>query len=168
MDPYASPYYDQTYFASNYQPGPAISVTNYAVNQASYASRPSSTQTPSQQFETGHGSVLTSLIDDEDLHSNDHDVLPELTIKVFRKGSGGKNYVVRSVQTANISNDTAFREFVVHEFGNKVCGEAKNMEIGYFKGNGYVQVMTIQKFWGNCIVEVQLHCGVNVHLQSEL
>ena len=23
-----------------------------------------------------------------------------------------------------------FREFVVHEFGNKVCGEAKNMEIG--------------------------------------
>ena len=75
---------------------------------------------------------------------------------------------MRSVQTANISNDTAFREFVVHEFGNKVCGEAKNMEIRYFKGNGYVQVMTIQKFWGNCIVEVQLHCGVNVHLQSEL
>ena len=29
---------------------------------------------------------------------------------------------------------------------------------------GYVQVMTIQKFWGNCVVEVQLHCGVNVHL----
>ena len=29
---------------------------------------------------------------------------------------------------------------------------------------GYVQVMTIQKFWGNCIVEVQLHCGMNVHL----
>ena len=142
MDPYASPYYDQTYFASNYQPGPAISVTNYAVNRASYASRPSSTQTPSQQFETGHGSILTSLIDDEDLDSNDHDVLPELTIKVFRKGSGGKNYVVRSIQTANISNDTAFREFVVHEFGNKVCGEAKSMEIGYFKGNKRVWIRT--------------------------
>ena len=89
---------------------------------------------------------------------------------MFRRGSGGKNYVVRSVQTANISNDTAFREFVVHEFGNKVCGEAKNMEIGYFKGNKHVWIRTtIQKFWGNCVVEVQLHCGVNVHLgESEL
>ena len=28
----------------------------------------------------------------------------------------------------------------------------------------YVQVMTIQKFWGKCVVGVQLHCGVNVHL----
>ena len=65
------------------------------------------------------------MIEDEDLDCDDHDVLPELTIKVFRNGSGGKNHVVRSVQTGNISNDIAFREFAVHEFGNKVCGEAK-------------------------------------------
>ena len=41
------------------------------------------------------------------------------------KRSGGKNYAVQSVQTANISNDTAFREFVVHEFGNKVVEKQK-------------------------------------------
>ena len=39
----------------------------------------------SMQFETGHGSILTTLIDDEDLDCDDRDVLPELTIKVFRK-----------------------------------------------------------------------------------
>ena len=56
--------------------------------------------------------------------------------------------------------------------GNKVCGEAKNMEIGTSKAinmYGFVQVMTIQKFWGKCVMEVQLHCSVNVHLgESEL
>ena len=31
MDAYARPYYDQTYFVSNYQTGPTISVTNYTV-----------------------------------------------------------------------------------------------------------------------------------------
>ena len=64
MDLYARPYCDQTYFASNYQPVPAISVTNYAIDQASYTSKPSSAQTPSQQFETGHGSILTPVIDE--------------------------------------------------------------------------------------------------------
>ena len=163
MDPYSRPYYDQIYYVSNYQTGPAISVTNYAVNWASYASRPNSAQTPSQQFETGHGSIPTLLIDDEGLDSDDHNVLPELTIKVFRRGSGGKIHVVRSVQTANILNDTAFREFVVHDFGNKVW---------YFKGNKCVWICTGDDYsetLGKLSVEVQLHCGVNAHLgESEL
>ena len=30
----------------------------------------------------------------------------------------------------------------MHEFGNKVCGEAKNMELWYFRGNKRVWIRT--------------------------
>ena len=59
---------------------------------------------------------------------------------MLRKGIGGKNYIVRSVQAANIPSDAELKKFVVQEFGSKVCGEAKNMDIGYFKGNKRVWI----------------------------
>ena len=44
------------------------------------------------------------------------------------------------MQAANIPSDAEFKNFVVQEFGNKVCGEAKKMEIEYFKGNKRVWI----------------------------
>ena len=93
MDPYPLPYYDQTYFASAsaYQPGPTISVANYAANQANYSSRPGPARTPRQLLDPQSGRESLPTETDEDVES---DVLPDLTIKVLRKGIGGKNYVV--------------------------------------------------------------------------
>lgn len=68
-------------------------------------------------------------------------MLAELSVKVFRKESGGKNYILRNVQT-HISSHSSFGKFVVREFGSKVCGEIKNMEIGYFKGNKRIWIHT--------------------------
>lgn len=69
-------------------------------------------------------------------------MLAELTVKVFRKESGGKKYVLRNVQTADISSHSSFGKFVVRVFGSKFCGEIKDMEIGYFKGNKRVWIHT--------------------------
>lgn len=132
MDPYL-PCYDQTYFASAYQHGPAISVRNYTVNPSNYASPAQ----PQRQQQAGLGGQPTPLSDED----SDSDVLPELTVKVFARGSG-KNYVVRNVEVGSISSNSTFKQFVVREFGNEICGEAEDLEIGYFKGNKRVWIRT--------------------------
>ncbi len=155
MDP-CLPYYDQTYIASAYQHAPAISVTNYdLVNPASYP--PPRQQLDSAQL-PGHGVQPT----DEEL---DSDLLPELTVKVFERVGGGKNYVLRNVQVGIISSNFAFRQFVVREFGNKVCGTAKDLHIGYFKGNKRVWMRTDDDYleiFENSVMGARLLYGVSV------
>ena len=55
-------------------------------------------------------------------------------------------------------------QFFVHEFGNKVCGEAKNMELWYFRGNKRVWIRT-----GDDYSEIlgKLHSGSTITLWYE-
>ena len=55
----------------------------------------------------------------------------------------------------------------MHKFGNKFVEKLKTWKYDTSKAinmHGYIQVMTIQKIYS--VVEVQLHCGVNVHLRE--
>lgn len=85
---------------------------------------------------------MDQLIQVADHKELDSEVLPELTVKVFERGGGRKNYVLRDVQVGTISSNKGFKDLVVHEFGTEVCGPAKDFQIRYLKGNKRVWIRT--------------------------
>ena len=108
------------------------------------------------------GDQPTSL-SDEDTEGLNSYVLPELTIKIYgRVDAGGKNYVLRNMMVGNSLSTATFRWFVVHEFGNKVCGEAKDLEIGYFKGNKRVWICMDDEYLRKLRNRKLLRYGVSV------
>ena len=62
-------------------------------------------------------------------------LLKEVTVKVFDRGCG-KNYVIRNVKVGDISSNFLFKQFLVSEFREEMCGEGK------FKGNKRVWMRT--------------------------
>lgn len=56
-----------------------------------------------------------------------------------------------------------FKQFLVSEFGEEMCGEAGHLDIGYFKGNKRVWMRTNDDYLKTLDVKgVQSLCGVNV------
>ena len=94
------------------------------------------------------------------------DLLKEVTVKVFDKGCG-KNYVIRNVKVGDISSNFLFKQFLVSEFGEEMCGEAGHLDIGYFKGNKRVwmrtnddYLKTLEKLRKGSTITMWCECGM--------